>query len=99
MSPLGIEQPSNFENAMELKEKIKLYNIDGCGYCSMVRNVLEQLNVDYDKIDVPWSHSQRTEVFKVSGQYTVPVLVDGETVLDDEYQIIDYLKRTYPVNS
>jgi glutathione S-transferase len=38
-------------------------------------------------------------VFEVSGQTSVPVLVDGETVLDDEYEIIDYLKQTYPVNS
>lgn len=83
----------------EVENKIRLYNIDGCGYCALVRSALEQLNLDYEKIDVPWPHFQRTEVFEVSGQYTVPVLVDGDTVLDDEYQIVDYLKRTYPVNS
>ncbi len=78
---------------------IKLYNIDGCGYCAMVRSVLEELGLDYEKIDVPWSHLQREEVFRVSGQYTVPVMVDGDVVLDDEFKIIDYLKSTYPVNS
>ena len=51
------------------------------------------------KIDVPWSHLQREEVFRVSGQYTVPVMVDGDVVIDDEFKIIDYLKSTYPVNS
>lgn len=78
---------------------IRLYNIDGCGYCAMVRTVLGQLRIDYEKIDVPWPFPERQEVFKVSGQYTVPVLVDGDCVLDDEYEIIDYLKKTYPVNS
>jgi len=78
---------------------IKLYNIDGCGYCSMVREVLAQMSLEYEKIDVPWSHQQRKEVHEVSGQSTVPVLVDGEIVLDDEYEIIDYLKKTYPVKS
>jgi glutaredoxin 3 len=78
---------------------MKLYNLDGCGYCSMVREVLAEMNLEYEKIEVPWPHQQRKEVHEVSGQTTVPVLVDGEIVLDDEYEIIDYLKKTYPVKS
>ena len=78
---------------------MKLYNIDGCGYCAMVREVLTQMSLDYEKIDVPWPHHQRQEVHEISGQTTVPVLVDGETILSDEYEIIDYLKKTYSVNS
>ena len=78
---------------------MKLYNIDGCGYCAMVREVLSTMHLEYEKIDVPWSHHLRKEVHEVSGQTTVPVLVDGDTILDDEYEIIDYLKKTYPVNS
>lgn len=74
---------------------IQLYNLDGCGYCAMVRNALEKMKLGYQKIDVPWQHSLRKEVYAVSGQYTVPVLVDGDTVLDDEHEIVDYLKRTY----
>ncbi len=78
---------------------MKLYNIDGCGYCAMVRNVLDKMDIDYEKIDVSWSHPERKEVYEVSGQTTVPVLVDGDTILSDEYEIIDYLNKTYPVNS
>ena len=80
-------------------DRIKLYNIDGCGYCAMVRNVLKQLELDYETIDVPWPHQERTEVLKVSGQSMVPVLVHGDVTLSDEYEIIDYLKKTYPVKS
>jgi len=65
----------------------------------MVREVLAQMNLEYEKVDVPWPHHHRQEVHKISGQTTVPVLVDGDTVLDDEYEIIDYLKKTYTVNS
>lgn len=79
----------------EFKNPVKLYNIDGCGYCSLVRNVLEKLKIEYEKIDVPWDHDQRGEVLKVSGQYTVPVLVDGDVVLSDEFEIIEYLKGNY----
>ena len=78
---------------------MKLYNIDSCGYCAMVRNELAQIGLEYEKIDVSWSHPERKEVYEVSGQTTVPVLVDGDKILADEYEIIDYLKKTYPVNS
>jgi len=78
---------------------IKLYNIEGCGYCAMVRSVLGDLKLEYEKIDVPWPQFQREEVYQVSGQYTVPVLVDGTKIFDDEYEIIDYLKQTYSLNS
>jgi glutaredoxin 3 len=80
-------------------EQMKLYNIDGCGYCAMVRSVLKQLDLDYETVDVPWAHNERSEVFQVSGQSMVPVLVDGEVILSDEYEIIDYLNKTYPVES
>ena len=78
-----------------LMSTLKLYNIHGCGYCAMVRETLDKLGLEYEKIDVPWPHNQRTEVYQISGQFTVPVLVDGEMILDDEYEIIDYLKQKY----
>ena len=80
-------------------ELLKLYNIDGCGYCDMVRSTLKRLELDYETVNVPWPHHERTEVYEASGQYMVPVLVDGDLVLSDEYEIIDYLKKTYPVES
>ncbi len=78
---------------------MQLYNIDGCGYCAMVREVLDKLQIEYEKIDVPWPHHLSKNVSEVSGQTSVPVLVDGDVVLDDEYDIIDYLKTTYPILS
>lgn len=75
--------------------RIRLYNIDGCGYCAMVRNQLDRMEIEYDKIDVPWPHHLRSDVMDVSGQTTVPVLVDDDVVLSDENDIILYLKKTY----
>jgi len=74
---------------------MRLFNIDGCGYCRIVRDTLRKLNVEYEKVDVPWAQGSREEVYEVSGQYTVPVLVDGDIILSDEYEIIDYLKQNY----
>lgn len=75
--------------------QIQLYNIDGCGYCAMVRSQLEKMGIEYEKIDVPWPHHLRADVMEISGQTSVPVLVDDDIVLSDENDIIDYLKKTY----
>ena len=61
----------------------------------MVRTVLEELSLDYETISVSWSHPERKEVHEVSGQTYVPVVVDGDVVLSDEYEIIRYLQATY----
>jgi glutathione S-transferase len=74
---------------------MKLYNLEYCPYCVLVRRKLDELGVTYDKVDVPLAHHLRTEVIQVSGQPTVPVLVDGDMVLDDEDEIIEYLDRRY----
>ncbi len=72
-----------------------LYDLAACPYCRMVRDRLEALGIAYDLIAVPPRHAERTEVFRVSGQTYVPVLVDEGIVLDDEDKIIQYLDTTY----
>jgi glutathione S-transferase len=61
----------------------------------MVQNKLAELGLPYEAVEVPAERPLRKEVFKVSGQYYVPVLVDGNTVLDDENEIIEYLESHY----
>jgi len=77
---------------------MKLYDLDSCPFCELVRDKLEELNLSYEKISVPSSRNLRTEVFEVSGQYLVPVLVDGTVILDDEEKIVQYLEKTYGKN-
>jgi len=74
---------------------MKLYNAEWCWYCQRVRKKLDELGLDYEVIEVPVRHSERTEVVEVSGQPSVPVLVDGDTVIDDDDLIIPYLEKTY----
>ncbi len=61
----------------------------------MVRDRLDQMKLEYEKIEVPFNRGSRKEVFEVSGQYLVPVLVDGEMILDDEEKILAYLEEKY----
>jgi glutaredoxin len=78
-----------------MAEMMKLYQFESCPYCKMVRELMSDLELTYITINVPRDRSQRHEVLRVSGQPTVPVLVDGDVVLDDEEKIIPYLREKY----
>lgn len=70
-----------------------LYQFEDCPYCRKVRQVLSDLQLTYICVNVPQARHLRKEVVDVSGQPLVPVLVDGDVVLDDEETIIPYLKQ------
>lgn len=74
---------------------IVLYQAEWCGYCARVRAKLSDMLLDYKVVNVPPSHAQRTVVREVSGQTSIPVMVDGDVVLDDDDDIIPYLEKTY----
>jgi glutaredoxin len=74
---------------------MKLYQFESCPYCKMVRDKLSALQITYININVPRDKSQRQEVERISGQRSVPVLVDGDTVIDDEEKILPYLDKKY----
>ena len=64
-------------------------------FCQMVRARMSDLLLTYVCVNVPRDRSQRQEVIQVSGQPSVPVLVDGDVVLDDEEKILPYLEQKY----
>ena len=74
---------------------IVLYQAEWCGYCARVRAKLTDLLLDYKVVNVPPSHALRTVVRDVSGQTSIPVMIDGDVVLDDDDDIIPYLEKTY----
>ncbi len=74
---------------------MKLYQFETCPYCQRVRLALEAKGIEYEKVEVPTDRDERTEIFELSGQYMVPVLVDGERVISDSTAIIAYLNEKY----
>lgn len=74
---------------------IVLYQAEWCPYCARVRAKMTDLLLDYRVVNVPRDHGERDIVKQVSGQTGIPVLVDGETVLDDDDTIVPYLEKTY----
>jgi glutathione S-transferase len=77
---------------------ITLYELPGCPYCAKVIDKLNELGIEYDSVEVPRSHDDRTEVKEVSGQTGVPVIVDEDHGVDgmaESDDIVEYLEETY----
>jgi glutathione S-transferase len=73
-----------------------LYRLEGCPYCELVVDRLDELDIDYESVWVEGLHSRRNEVARVSGQRQVPVLVDEErgiTMAESE-RILEYLDQS-----
>lgn len=77
---------------------ITLYELSGCPYCAKVISKMDELGLEYDSIEVPRSHGERTEVENVSGQTGVPVIIDEEHDVDgmaESDDIVAFLEETY----
>ena len=72
-----------------------LYHVAWCPDCDVVRRKLADLHVEYEQVIVPDFRPMRKVVQEVSGQYYVPVLKDGDIVLTETDDILDYLDKTY----
>ncbi|MFB6178348.1 MAG: glutathione S-transferase N-terminal domain-containing protein [Halorientalis sp.] len=76
---------------------LRLYRLEGCPFCELVVDRLDELDLNYESVWVEGLHSQRNEVRRVSGQRAVPVVVDedrGVTMAESE-KILEYLDASY----
>ncbi|MBV8063272.1 MAG: glutathione S-transferase N-terminal domain-containing protein [Nevskia sp.] len=77
---------------------IRLYDIEACPYCRLVREVLTELDLDVMILPCPRGGRRfRREAKGVGGKTLFPLLVDENTgtMLYESADIIAYLHRTY----
>jgi glutathione S-transferase len=74
---------------------LTLYHVDWCPECEVVRQKLTDLGLAYEDIIVPDIRPMRKQVYEVSGQHFVPVLIDGDTVLSETHEILSHLDTHY----
>lgn len=74
---------------------LTFYHVPWCPECAVVRAKLEELNLQYEDVIVPDFRPSRKQVFEVSGQYYVPVLKDGDTILTETCAILEHLDTRY----
>ena len=72
-----------------------LYHVHWCPECQLVTQRLDDLGLAYESVIVPDARPERGQVHEVSGQYYVPVLKDGDTVLSETRDILSYLETTH----
>ncbi|MEB3172876.1 MAG: glutathione S-transferase [Cyanobacteriota bacterium] len=74
---------------------MQLHQFRQSPFCHKVRLVLAAKGLSYDVVEVTPGVGQ-VELFRLSGQRQVPVLVDGETVVADSTAIALHLEQHHP---
>ncbi|MPN47508.1 hypothetical protein SDC9_195110 [bioreactor metagenome] len=74
---------------------IVLYNNEFCMECRVVREKLAELQLTYLCVNVNPLKKERHEVCRLTNQYLVPVLVDGDKILTARDNILEYLVVQY----
>lgn len=72
---------------------IKLHNLEGCPFCLRVQKKLEALGLKYEIIDA--EADDFATVLKIAPYDMVPVIEDGDKMIQDSAKIIAYLEETY----
>lgn len=73
---------------------IKIYSTSWCPSCVKAKKFFDMKGWEYKEIDVADKHEDREEVFKVSGQRTVPVIdIDGEIIVGFDKNKIELAKK------
>jgi len=69
--------------------------------CGAAARKLKRAGVEFRTERVPYRRKSRPEIEELTGQRRVPVLVDGDEVVNDSKRIVEYLewKRSVPGKS
>lgn len=79
--------------------ELVLYKYDACPYCARVQRTVRELGLTLSYRDTREEDGAREELRERTGRTTVPCLfIDGEPLFESA-DIIDYLRRTYPLPS
>lgn len=69
---------------------IKVYSTTWCPWCVKVKKYLEAKDQNYEEINVADEKEARDEVYKISGQRSVPVTdINGTIIVGFDREAID----------
>lgn len=72
--------------------ELVLYQFDSCPFCWKVKALMRSQGLEFQAVEVDPMKKAEVRAF---GYEQVPVLKDGETVLAESSDILDYLSRRY----
>lgn len=67
-----------------------LMRIEGCPFCARAEEALDAAGINYEKVDV--NPRDRSIVELLSGQPTVPILVEVVGCRDQDDDIVEYIQ-------
>ena len=76
-----------------MNETIQLYHFERCPYCEKSRRAFRALGVEYQSQLI--DPDDRTEVIEISGSRSVPMIVHGDTIMNESTDIIEYLDSQF----
>jgi glutaredoxin len=91
---LKVGKRKSRKEPLKMAEPIKIYQLEGCPYCRRVKDTLEAKGLEYEKIEND-TDEVSAKIREISNQDLVPVIVDGDRVINDSQKIIDYLNDKY----
>jgi glutathione S-transferase len=76
---------------------LELYNFEASPYCRKVREVLNELDLDYRVRSVAKRGRRRADLVELGGRMMVPYLVDAnnDVAMYESDDIVAYLRQTY----
>jgi len=76
---------------------ITLYRLQACPFCERVVRTLEEHGLEYQSRFVEPLHSKRNVVKRLTGQRSVPAIVDETTgvTMSESENIVEYIETTY----
>lgn len=74
---------------------MRLYHRWKCPWCAAARQGIENVGAEVELVEVAYPREERDDVWGVSGQRRVPVLVDGDTVVVDSRRIVRHMYERY----
>ncbi|MDP3987314.1 MAG: glutaredoxin [Nanoarchaeota archaeon] len=74
------------------EKKLILFRLEGCPYCKKAEEALDTREIKYEKVEVPGPHEERTLLKQLSGQTSVPVLIEVIGSKDQDDDIISWIE-------
>jgi len=76
---------------------ITLYRLQACPFCERVVRTLDEHDLDYQSRFVEPLHSKRNAVKRLTGQRSVPAIIDETTgvTMSESENIVEYIETTY----
>jgi Glutaredoxin and related proteins len=75
-----------------------LYSLEACPECTAIREKLAELELTYVCVNVSPAKAKRDQLRRLTGQDSVPVLVDGDKILTADDNILEFLVQNYAHN-